>query len=171
MDNNEIQIRFVPIELLEYNEGQIPGVPENPRTREDAKQRNLQKSIKELPEMAVARPALCFPYKGKIIVIGGNRRLEAQRALKRKELGGQSYYDITGGRFDFRKYVEFTHGEILKGFQLRYIYFIDKSYRKRLTVPEIPFSKIDEMGAGMYKGEKITQAERHEKKTIENGKI
>ena len=85
--------------------------------------------------------------------------------------GGQSYYDITGGRFDFRKYVEFTHGEILKGFQLRYIYFIDKSYRKRLTVPEIPFSKIDEMGAGMYKGEKITQAERHDKKTIENGKI
>lgn len=54
---------------------------------------------------------------------------------------------------------------------MRYIYFIDKSYRKRLTVPEIPFSKIDEMGAGMYKGEKITQAERHEKKTIENGKI
>ena len=86
MDNNEIQIKFVPIELLEYNEGQIPGVPENPRTREDAKQRTLQKSIKELPEMAVARPALCFPYKGKFIVIGGNRRLEAQRALKRKEV-------------------------------------------------------------------------------------
>ena len=30
------------------------------------------------------------------------------------------------------------------------------------TVPEIPFSKIDEMGAGMYKGEKVTQAERHQ---------
>lgn len=40
------------------------------------------------------------------------------------------------------------------GFQLRYIYFVDKSYRKCLTVPEIPFSKIDEMGAGMYKGKK-----------------
>lgn len=26
----------------------------------------------------------------------------------------------------------------------------------------IPFSKIDELGAGMYKGEKITQAERHQ---------
>lgn len=55
------------------------------------------------------------------------------------------------------------------GFQLRYIYFIDKSYRKRLTVPEIPFSKIDEMGAGMYKGEKITQAERHAIKTEGHG--
>lgn len=54
-----------------------------------------------------------------------------------------------------------VNGQILKGYQLRYIYFIDKSYRERLTVPEIPFSKIDEIGAGMYKGERITQAERH----------
>lgn len=85
-NNNEIQIQFVPIELLEYNDGQIPGVPENPRTREDSKQRNLEKSIEELPEMTVARAALCFPYKGRYVVIGGNRRLEAQRALKRKEV-------------------------------------------------------------------------------------
>lgn len=85
-NNNEIQIQFVPIELLEYNEGQIPGVPENPRTREDTKQRNLEKSIEELPEMTIARAALCFPYNGRYVVIGGNRRLEAQRSLKRKEV-------------------------------------------------------------------------------------
>ena len=51
----------------------------------------------------------------------------------------------------------------VKGFQLRYIYFIDPKWRKRLTVPEIPFSKIDEMGAGMYKGENVTQESRHVK--------
>lgn len=85
-NNNEIQIQFVPIELLEYNNGQIPGVPENPRTREDTKQRNLEKSIEELPEMTIARAALCFPYNGRFVVIGGNRRLEAQRVLKRKEV-------------------------------------------------------------------------------------
>ena len=45
--------------------------------------------------------------------------------------------------------------------QLRYIYLIDKTCK--ITVPILPFSKIDEMGAGMYKGEKITQAERHKK--------
>ena len=45
------------------------------------------------------------------------------------------------------------------GFQNRYIYLIDKSCK--ITVPILPFSKIDEMGAGMYRGEKITQAERH----------
>lgn len=44
---------------------------------------------------------------------------------------------------------------------MRYIYFIDPEYRKRLKVTEIPFSRIDELNAGMYKGESITQAERH----------
>lgn len=42
--------------------------------------------------------------------------------------------------------------EILNGYQLKYIYFIDKTKEKDLTVPVIPFSKIKEMGIGMYKG-------------------
>ena len=33
-----------------------------------------------------------------------------------------------------------------------YIYFIDKSKEKDLTVPVLPFSMIDEMNARMYKG-------------------
>jgi hypothetical protein len=44
------------------------------------------------------------------------------------------------------------------GFQLRYIYLIDKTCK--ITVPILPFIKIDEMGAGMYKGEKVTLKER-----------
>ena len=51
---------------------------------------------------------------------------------------------------------EFKNWEKQVGFQLRYIYFIDKTYKDKLTVPIIPFSKIDEVGAGMYKGEKRT---------------
>jgi hypothetical protein len=51
--------------------------------------------------------------------------------------------------------------ERLKGYQLKYIYLIDKSCK--ITVPILPFSKIDEMGAGMYKGKKITLQERKEK--------
>jgi hypothetical protein len=46
----------------------------------------------------------------------------------------------------------------LEGFQLRYIYLIDKTCK--ITVPILPFSKIDEMGAGMYKGKKVTLQER-----------
>ena len=40
----------------------------------------------------------------------------------------------------------------LKGYQLRYVYFLHLEERKNLTVPEIPFSKIKEMGASMYLG-------------------
>ena len=72
----------------------------------------------------------------------------------RKELGGKCYFDITGGRFAWKEFLQKTGAKLLDGWQLRYIYFIDPSYRQRLTVPEIPFSRIDEMGAGMYRGKK-----------------
>jgi hypothetical protein len=49
----------------------------------------------------------------------------------------------------------------LKGFQLRYIYLLNKECE--LMVPIIPFNKIDEIGAGMYKGEKITIEERNKR--------
>lgn len=88
--------------------------------------------------------------------------LESNPTKPRKELGGKSYYDVTNGVFNFKKYVEYVNGEILVGYQLRYIYLLDKSCE--LNVPIIPFSKIDELNAGMYKGEKITQQERHNKK-------
>jgi len=47
----------------------------------------------------------------------------------------------------------------LEGFQLRYIYFLDPTARERLTVPILPFSKIEELGAGMYKGKKRQASE------------
>lgn len=65
------------------------------------------------------------------------------------------------------QWIEIGRGEIycIPGFQLRYIYFIDKKCRAKLTVPELPFSEIDRLGAGMYKGERIEQAVRHAIKT------
>ena len=46
----------------------------------------------------------------------------------------------------------------LPGVMFTYLYLIDKTCK--ITVPILPFSKIDEMGAGMYKGEKVTLKER-----------
>lgn len=86
--------------------------------------------------------------------------LETSPMQPRKELDGKSYYQLTGGKYNFTKYVDAVKGIVLNGFQLRYIYLIDKFCK--ITVPIIPFSKIDELGAGMYKGEKITLAERRE---------
>jgi hypothetical protein len=53
----------------------------------------------------------------------------------------------------------FDGAKALKGFQNRYILLIDK--KAKLNVPEIPFSQIDQQGAGMYKGEKISLGERN----------
>ena len=96
-------------------------------------------------------------YRASNFILTDIRENEALRIDPRT---GEKVHTITAFH---RKIKDFRKWEAAKGYQLRYIYFIDKSYRKRLTVPEIPFSKIDEMGAGMYKGEKITRAERHNK--------
>lgn len=87
--------------------------------------------------------------------------LESSPLQKRPELNGKSYYELTEGKYNFKSYVNYVKGEILTGYQLRYIYLIDK--KCKISVPILPFNKIDEMGAGMYKGEKITLAERREK--------
>lgn len=86
--------------------------------------------------------------------------LHSQPMLPRKELGGRTFFDVTDGKYSWKKYIEVAGGEILPGWQLRYIYFIDPKYREKLTVPIIPFSKIDELGAGMYKGKKINISDR-----------
>ncbi len=45
----------------------------------------------------------------------------------------------------------------LPGYQLRYVYFLNPEARDRLSVPIMPFSKIADMDAGMYKGEKVSR--------------
>lgn len=42
--------------------------------------------------------------------------LESNPTIPRKELNGKSYYDITGGKFNFKKYVTYVNGKILSGF-------------------------------------------------------
>lgn len=61
------------------------------------------------------------------------------------------------------KTVKMNSMSSLVGFQLRYVYFLNKDAKQRLTVPILPFSKIDEVGAGMYKGEKVSLQDRRVK--------
>jgi len=48
------------------------------------------------------------------------------------------------------------------GYQLRYIKILDPS--SKIAVPVLPFSKIDEVGAGMYRGERLTLEQRKTEK-------
>lgn len=83
--------------------------------------------------------------------------LESNPISTRRELNGKSYYDITGGKYDFAKYIEKVGGNRLVGYQLRYIYFLDKSYKDKLTVPIIPFDEIKKRGISMYKGKRLKE--------------
>lgn len=80
--------------------------------------------------------------------------LESNPTQSRAELNGKSYAEFNNGKNNFGNYVKFVKGEVITGYQLRYIYFIDKSKIKDLTVPIMPFSDIDKYGARMYKGVK-----------------
>lgn len=84
--------------------------------------------------------------------------LESTPTRPRPELGGRTYYDVTGGRYDWSAYVRAAGAEILTGHQIRYLYFLDPTARDRLTVPCLPFSELDRAGARMYRGEKHARA-------------
>lgn len=92
--------------------------------------------------------------------------LENGKRVAKKTLDNKNFPSING-RYFSNVLLEHGGGHYVDGYQLRYIYFLDKNYRKRLTVPIIPFSEIDKRGAGMYKGENVTRQERHEIKSPE----
>jgi hypothetical protein len=81
--------------------------------------------------------------------------LKSNPLSPRPELNGKSFFDITKGKFNFNAYLQATKGTIIPGFQLRYIYFLNPDARKRLTVPELPFSEIAKVGATMYRGKRL----------------
>lgn len=74
------------ISKVRLNEGQIAGLPRNPRLIKDGKFKKLCKSIQSLPEMTEARDILVYPYNGEYIVIGGNQRLQAYKFLGWQEV-------------------------------------------------------------------------------------
>lgn len=71
----------IDIELLENNNGQIEGVPANPRKISDERLDDLKRSVKELPEMLSLREMLVYPLGDRYVVIGGNQRLTVCRDL------------------------------------------------------------------------------------------
>ena len=61
---------------------------------------------------------------------------------------------VTKGATSADRLFKLMGGYPSEGFQLRYIYFVDKSWRDKLTCEEIPFEEIRRVGAAMYKGKK-----------------
>lgn len=73
-------------------------------------------------------------------------------ALRVNPATGETMHVIQAHHLKLSK--EFRSWKPLEGYQLRYVYFLNPAARERLTVPVIPFERIAEMGASMYRGER-----------------
>ena len=77
----------ISIALLDYNKGQLKGLPKNPRFFRDYRYEAMKKSIEESPEMLELRELIVFPYdNGRFVVVCGNLRLRACKELGYSEL-------------------------------------------------------------------------------------
>jgi hypothetical protein len=72
-------------------------------------------------------------------------------ALRVNPATGETMHVIQAHHLKVSK--EFRSWKPLEGYQLRYVYFLNPAARERLTSPVIPFERIAEIGAGMYRGE------------------
>ena len=76
---------IIDIGLLDPNEGQIDGLPSNPRKWSEDDLSRLEDSIRDTPELLEARGIIVVPRDGRYVVLGGNMRLAAIRGLGRTE--------------------------------------------------------------------------------------
>lgn len=81
-----MEIKTIKIKDLATNDGQIDGLPKNPRQIRDHRYEKLKKSIEDAPEMLQLRELLVYPHGGKFVIIGGNMRYRACKEIGYKEL-------------------------------------------------------------------------------------
>ena len=77
----QLQHTFLPLASLVRNEGQIKGLPTNPRQWTKTEINRLKKSIKETPELLEARGLIVYPHKNQYVILGGNMRYSALKEL------------------------------------------------------------------------------------------
>lgn len=102
-----INTSIIPLSLIDENEGQIDGVPANPRFITDEKFEDLKKSITDDTEYMNYHPLEVYPLNGRYISLGGNMRTKALR-----DLGFDSAPCVV---FKVDTPVEILKGRILKG--------------------------------------------------------
>ena len=81
-----MDFRKIALTELDFNTGQIPGLPPNPREWTDLELKRLAKSMKGTPELVEARGCIVVPYEGRYVVLGGNLRLAAAKFLKWRDI-------------------------------------------------------------------------------------
>lgn len=82
----DIDIREIEIRSLRPNSGEVEGLPRNPRKISKKNLEKLKKSVQDAPEMLRLRELIVVPHGDQFVVIAGNQRLEAAKALGWKTL-------------------------------------------------------------------------------------
>ena len=81
-DTNFTKIIILPLDDIKVNEGQLEGLPSNPRSITREKMELLKTNITDYPEMLSLRSLLIYPIDdSKYILIGGNMRYRALKEL------------------------------------------------------------------------------------------
>lgn len=80
---NELGVKErISLSCLELNEGQIVGIPKNPRYLKGEEHDKLKKSLKDSPELLQYKPLMVYAIEGcKFVVICGNMRLRICQEL------------------------------------------------------------------------------------------
>lgn len=76
-----VKITEIPIKQIDVNNGQIDGLPKNPRFIRNDRFEALKKSIQDFPDMLELREVIVVEFGKKFVVIGGNMRLRAMKEL------------------------------------------------------------------------------------------
>ena len=77
----DIDIREIEIRNLRPNNGEVEGLPRNPRKISKKNLEKLKKSVQDAPEMLRLRELIVIPNGDGYVVIAGNHRLEAAKAV------------------------------------------------------------------------------------------
>ena len=72
----------IPLSKLTANNGQIEGIPKNPRFIKNERYQKLVKSIQDNPEFLGARELIVHEHNGKFVVLCGNMRYRASKELQ-----------------------------------------------------------------------------------------
>lgn len=81
------ELQTLKLSQIEPNEGQLSGLPTNPRSIKKKKFEKLKQNIEAYPEMLSWRSLLVYPLdNGKYIIIGGNMRYRAMKELGHTEV-------------------------------------------------------------------------------------
>lgn len=84
--NEQVRTTLLPLERIQANEGQLPGLPKNPREIRDEKYEKLKSDIEAYPELLELRGLMVYPLSdGNYITVGGNMRLRALNELGYEE--------------------------------------------------------------------------------------